>query len=182
MSDTASTAPKSGNLGVTLATWLYILDAAGHGPASGAVADRVAALRGAAPEDADALGQDLAQHIEVELGDAPAFPEVVAWLHGLFGDDALRTGFGDARDARLRAVRAYQFRSSLPWLAQVIDRFPNGDVGAHWVMVERVTDRVTCMDPYPWDDLDEEYEQPVVEFMVKWELAGCGAIAWSDAR
>ena len=38
MSDTASTAPKSGNLGVTLATWLYILDAAGHGPAAGAVA------------------------------------------------------------------------------------------------------------------------------------------------
>ena len=39
-------------------------------------------------------------------------------------------------------------------------------------MVERVTDTVTCMDPYPWDDLDEEYTLPLVEFMVRWELAG----------
>jgi hypothetical protein len=35
---------------------------------------------------------------------------------------------------------------------------------------------VTCMDPYPWDDLDEEYTTPVVEFMVKWELAGSQSI------
>ena len=43
-------------------------------------------------------------------------------------------------------------------------------------MVEQLTDRVVCMDPYPWDDLDEEYDSPVVEFAVKWEFAGCGSI------
>jgi hypothetical protein len=39
-------------------------------------------------------------------------------------------------------------------------------------MVERMTDVVMCMDPYPWDDLDEEYAAPLVDFCVKWELAG----------
>ena len=39
-------------------------------------------------------------------------------------------------------------------------------------MVERVTDVVLCMDPYPWDDLDEEYAAPLIDFCVKWELGG----------
>jgi hypothetical protein len=48
----------------------------------------------------------------------------------------------------------------------------------HWVLVERVTDEVLCMDPYPWDDLDEEYVQPTLDFLVKWELAGGGSFRW----
>ena len=177
MSDDTAT-PKSGDLGVTLATWLYILHDAGHTPAEGPVSAALGALADAGPDQADHRGRQLAEVISGELGDAPDFERVAAWVRSLFGDDALTTAFGADRDARLRAARAYQFRSSLPWVACIIDRFPTGEVGAHWVMVERITDRVTCMDPYPWDDLDEEYEQPVVEFMVKWELAGCHALAW----
>jgi hypothetical protein len=60
----------------------------------------------------------------------------------------------------------------------VVDRFPNGSVSMHWVLVERVTDEVLCMDPYPWDDLDEEYVQPTLDFLVKWELAGGGSFRW----
>ena len=37
---------------------------------------------------------------------------------------------------------------------------------------------VTCMDPYPWDDLEEEYQAPLVDFMVKWELSGCTTLRW----
>ena len=58
------------------------------------------------------------------------------------------------------------------------ERFPDGTVGPHWVMVERITDTVTCADPYPWDDLDEEYEQDTIEFLVKWELAGSHSVRW----
>jgi hypothetical protein len=64
----------------------------------------------------------------------------------------------------------------MPIITAIVDRFPDGSIGTHWVMVERVTDTVTCMDPYPWDDIDEEYSLPLVEFMVRWELAGCESI------
>lgn len=170
---------KSGNLGVTLATWVFILHETGHPPAAGAVADAVTALSESGADGADHAGRKLIEVVESELGEDADTERVLAWLRSLYGDNALTESFGDARDARLRGARAHQFRSSLPWIARIIDRFPNGEVGPHWVMVERVTDRVTIMDPYPWDDLDEEYEQPVIEFLVKWELAGCDTIAWS---
>ena len=175
MSDAA--APKSGDLSVTLATWLFILDQAGHAIAEDGLGDALEALRDAAPSEADHRGRQLAERIASELGPAPDFERVAAWVRAIVGASGLRTDFGDSREGRLRAIRAAQFRSSLPWIACIIDRFPDGQVGPHWVMVERVTDRVTCMDPYPWDDLDEEYELPVVEFMVKWELAGSNALA-----
>ena len=46
-------------------------------------------------------------------------------------------------------------------------------------MVEQFTDRVILMDPYPWDDVDEEYELPLTEFMVRWELAGNNSLHFS---
>ncbi len=82
------------------------------------------------------------------------------------------------RAARTAHIRSYQFQSSLPLLTSVLNRFPDGVVKSHWVMVERVTQTVTCMDPYPWDDLDEEYTLPLAEFMVRWELAGCESIVF----
>ena len=109
---------------------------------------------------------------------SPKPEQVTSWLREQYGDESISTDFGDDRSSRIQAIRSYQFRSSLPWLAQIIDRFPDGSVGSHWVMVERVTTQVTCMDPYPWDDLDEEYQSPVVDFMVKWELAGNHCIRW----
>ncbi len=170
---------KSGNLAVTLATWLYILDDAGHRPDHVGLVAALDALREADDgEAAAAISQKLVEVVIGELGSEASFEQVRGWMAGLFADDAIATDFGGTRDNRTRHIRAYEFKSSLPWLAQVIDRFPGGHVGPHWVLVERVTDVVTCMDPYPWDDLDEEYSQPLVEFMVKWELAGCSSLRW----
>ena len=44
------------------------------------------------------------------------------------------------------------------------------------MLVESLEERVRCLDPYPWDDLDEEFEQPLIEFLVKWELAGLAGL------
>ena len=138
--------------------------------------------------DPDALGQALVSAVEASLsGDSS--DAVTAWAQDQLGVDNvldLRKIFpsqnGDFRVNRQNRVlftRQSGFHTGLPWIAQIIDRFPDGSVGAHWVMVERVTDHVRCMDPYPWDDLDEEVEIPLVEFMVKWELAGCTGLHWS---
>lgn len=183
--------PKSGNLPTTLATWIFLLDrkgvtvddpelrgaclaladaAATEGPATGG-AEQSASL--------DALGQVLVSRVQSLLGSEGAGPDgVVTLLNRLFGAAHVVTYAGTSREERLVHARAYEFRSALPWLAQIIDRFPDGTVGPHWVMVERVTDVVTCMDPYPWDDLDEEYQVPLTDFMVKWELADCPVIRW----
>ena len=32
------------------------------------------------------------------------------------------------------------------------------------------------MDPYPWDDVDEEFAVDIPEFLLRWELAGSHAI------
>jgi hypothetical protein len=171
---------KTGNLAVTLATWLYILDSAGHRPDHAGLVEALDAVHEAGGGDAaEAIGRKLAEAVITDLGSAADFESVQAWVSGLFGTEHIATDFGPNRGTRTRAVRSYEFQSSLPWVACIIDRFANGVVGPHWVLVERVTDVVTCMDPYPWDDLDEEYSQPLVEFMVKWELAGSQSLRWS---
>ena len=44
-------------------------------------------------------------------------------------------------------------------------------------MIEHITGTgVTCMDPDPFDDLDEEIVEALNDFHVKWELAGTPAI------
>lgn len=169
----SETHAKTGNLAVTLATWLFILDEAGHRPDhTGLIAALDAVKEAGGGEAAEAIGRKLVEEVIASVGSAADFEAVAAWVRGLYGDDHVATAFGETREVRTRAVRAYEFKSSLPWVACIIDRFDNGVVGPHWVLVERVTDVVTCMDPYPWDDLDEEYSQPLVEFLVKWELAG----------
>jgi hypothetical protein len=180
MSNEAATQAKTGNLAVTLATWLYILNESGHRPNHPALCEALDAVQEAGGGDAaNEIGRKLVEVVLGELGDDADFATVLTWASGLFDEDALATVFGATRDTRLRGVRAYEFKSSLPWIARIFDRFPSGVVGPHWVLVERVTDAVTCMDPYPWDDLDEEYAQPLVEFMVKWELAGCESLRWA---
>lgn len=169
------TAPKAGDLPVTLATWLYILFDRGEVLSSAALREACEALSaGIAQPDADmeALGKAMVAVVEAELGGTADFESVKAYVDGMLGEGRVSTSFGDDRDSRARQARRYQFAHNLPWMATIIDRFPDGSVGAHWVMVEQMTDTVTCMDPYPWDDLDEEYDAPVNDFMVKWELAG----------
>lgn len=180
MSMEAATQAKTGNLAITLATWLYLLNESGHRPDHAALCAALDAVKEASGgEAADEIGRKLVEVVLGELGDDADFATVLAWASALFDKGALATDFGDSRDIRIRGVRAYEFKSSQPWIACIFDRFPSGVVGPHWVLVERVTDAVTCMDPYPWDDLDEEYAQPLVEFMVKWELAGCESLRWA---
>jgi hypothetical protein len=169
---------KAGDLGVALATWLFILDDSGHRPADEGVRAACDALREGSPSEVDALGQALVAAVEGSLGADRSDAAVKAWAEAQLGETAVGSIGGSSRDERLRHMRAYQFRTSLPFIARIIDRFPGGEVGSHWVMIERVTDTVTCMDPYPWDDLDEEYDQPVTDFMVKWELAGCTSLTF----
>jgi hypothetical protein len=168
MSDTEA---KVGHLPTALATYLFLLHQAGHAAQDSDTAAAVEAL--ATAEDSDAAGQILVDLIAGKLdgADDPDPTQVAALMATFFGGDHVATDLGEERWDRARNARRYHFKHNLPWLARIVDRFPSG-LGTHWVLVERVTDEVTCMDPYPWDDLDEEYSVPVLEFMVKWELAG----------
>lgn len=174
----AATAPKTGNLGVTVGTWLFILHTYGHAFTDPRITAGCVAIQDADPDDADVAGQALVALVDELLGATPDSGAVRDWLAQLLGEAHVGRIDGEDRAGRTQHIRAYQFRSNLPFITQIIDRFPDGTVGAHWVMVERVTDTVTCMDPYPWDDIDEEYTLPLVEFMVKWELAGCESIVF----
>lgn len=177
--------PKTGSLPVTLATWIFLLDQKGirpRHPGLAATCDALAAAghAGGQEPDWDALGQALVDVVRAELGKDGADAEAVAaFVRSIYGEPHVDSCAGSSREERLKEVRSYEFRTGLPWLAQIIDRFPDRTVGPHWVMVERVTDTVTCMDPYPWDDVDEEYQAPLVDFLVKWELAGCAAVRYT---
>ncbi len=166
---------KAGHLPTALATYLFLLHQAGHTACDDAVSAAVADLAGA--EEADAAGQALVALLADLLGDDESsdLARVQTLMRGWFGEDRVSSDLGKDRWERSRNARRYHFRYNLPWLAQIVDRFPSG-LGTHWVLVESVTDDVTCMDPYPWDDLDEEYVLPLVEFMVKWELAGGASV------
>jgi len=173
--------PRAGDLSVALATFLFLLHDSGHVIDDPEIAGACTALADAGPEaDANALGQALVDRIDGRL-EGGGFDTVLAFLGGLVGADNLSTDLGEDRDARARNMRRYHFSHNQPWLARIIDRFPSGEVGAHWVLVERVTGVVTCADPYPWDDLDEEYDTPLNDFMVKWELLGCPSIRHTGA-
>ncbi len=177
-SSSQATAPKTGNLGITVGTWLFILHTYGHTISDSRIADACKAIEAAAPVDADKAGMALVDLVNAELGASPAADTIRAWLDGLLGEGKVGGIDGEDRAGRTQQIRAYQFKSNLPFITQIVDRFPDGTIGTHWVMVERVTDTVTCMDPYPWDDIDEEYTLPLVEFMVRWELAGCVSLVF----
>jgi len=164
---------KAGQLDIVLATWIFLLHDAGHVPDEASLCAAIDALRDA-PEgaDPDVLGQALVRAVRASLGEGSRLSDVSAWLSRIYGEAHVSTDFGADRDSRVQSARRHHFGSSLPWLARIIDRFPGGEVGAHWLLVERLDEEVTCMDPYPWDELDEQYRQPLVEFLVKWELAG----------
>lgn len=167
---------QDGNLGVTLSTWLYLLFEKGQPIVHPGILAACQAIRDMGPgDDANAVGQALVSAVRLGLGaENPGFAEVVAAVRGWLGPGVLATDLGTPadREERIRAVRRYQFSRRLPWIARVIDRFPDGVVGEHWVMIQDLEEDVHIMDPYPWDGVDEEYRLPLVDFMVKWELAG----------
>jgi len=171
-----TTTTHDGNLGSTLATWLFQVHAGGRTIAHDEIRAACVALE-SLPADAtaDAQGQVLVGTIRKAFGkELPSFAEVTShvasWLGvGAVGDDL---GAEAERDERIRAIRRYVFSHKGPWIARIIDRFPDGRVGEHWVLVREVGEQVRILDPYPWDGVDEEYVMPLQDFMVKWELAG----------
>lgn len=158
---------KSGSLAFTLATWVYIGHVRGREVLDPQI--RAACETVTSSTDTDAAGHALAALLEERTEDD--FSAVAALAASLFGPAVESELTGD-RDARVREARRYQFRTQLPWLARIIDRAPDGTVRPHWVLIEQVSDVVRVMDPYPWDDVDEEMDVPLTDFMVKWELAG----------
>ncbi len=183
MSEAASTELKSGNLGVTLSTWIFILYSGGTQPDQAGIAAACQAILDAGEDAAfDQLGQALVDAVMAALdSDDPDLAVVAAFARRLYGGENVATDLGEPteRDERARGVRRYQFGRNLPWIARIIDRFPDGSVGPHWVMVEELTESVKVMDPYPWDDVDEQYDIPLNDFMVKWELAGCESVRYA---
>jgi hypothetical protein len=172
----SATAPRSGQLATAVAIFVYLLNDAGNAPDDAEVAAACRALTDAGEgADFNALGQALVDCVEGKLTGGE-LADVQGFLAGLFGAERLSTSFGESREERLRGMRRYHFHNTTPWLARIIDRFPDGEIGPHWVLVERVDENVRCADPYPWDDLDEEYESPITDFMVKWELLGCEGV------
>lgn len=178
MSEMSDTTAKIGDLQVTLATWLTFVRSAGHALLDPRLDAAVVALSEATGAEARALGPALVALLREGLDDEASPEAVAAYLNGLLGAGKVGPIRADDRDARTRALRSYQYRTSLPLVVRIYDRFPDGSVGPHWVMVERVTDQVSCMDPYPWDDVDEAIWMPLVEFHVKWELADNVCFAW----
>jgi len=170
---------KTGHLPVTFATYVWLLHDSGHPSLDAGIAAACEDLRNAGHEKNEELAKTLLVRVTEQLGDPdPKFERVHEVAARLFGALHIATDFGGSRDERLREARRYEFLLGLPWLARIYNRFPDGTVGPHWVMVQRMTDVVRIMDPYPWDDLDEEYESPVVDFLVKWELAGARGLRW----
>lgn len=170
-----STDPKRGTLAYTLATWIYLLHSRGHHAAEPSVRAACEALRQG--KDLETLGEALVEALRGLLTGADA-EDAQALAARLYGTATVLSGLGEDREQALRDARRYQFQRGLPWLACIVDRFPDGQVGPHWVLVESLEESVRCLDPYPWDDLDEELEQPLVEFLVKWELGGLAGLRW----
>ncbi len=161
----------------TLGTWVYLL----HSSGVAASDDEARALCDAIDDSSDATtgdvaGKALVTWVRSRVGDASG-DAVAAFAQSLYGERVeLGLGEGD-RDARTGRLRVYQFSVSLPWLARIWVRTPSAEVRPLWLLVERVTDEVTALDPNPWDEVDEERHLPVSDFHVLWELDGCTAVA-----
>lgn len=165
----------AGNLWFTLSTFLFLVRSTGR-PVQDPAIEAACAAVSAGSGDVQALGQQLVDAVRarVKVND---FAAVAAAIRELVGEVRVQDGpAADTREGRVSAVRRALFGNNLPWLAVIIDRFPDGSVGRHWVMVEQFSDVVQVMDPYPWDDRDEERVLPLNDFMVQWELAGCPGV------
>ncbi|MBM75777.1 MAG: hypothetical protein CMK59_10285 [Proteobacteria bacterium] len=102
-------------------------------------------------------------------------------LSKLFPEHGLKINFEQDRDLRLREIRSYLFLYKLPWMARLLNRSDDGSFAKEWILVEEAKEEISCMDPYPWDDVEEDFVLPVSDFMVRWELAGLDGI-WIDQK
>lgn len=159
-----------------IATWVFLLHVDGRTAADAELAAHCAAVVSAADEGAgNPAGEALVARIRALLpSEGPE--QVEAFARAQYGERVV-AGLGEGgRDERLQRVRKHQFASNLPWLARIWERV-DGAVVPSWLVVERVTDEVTAMDPNPWNDIDETRHLPVGDFQVLWELDGCTAVA-----
>ncbi|MBM4369409.1 MAG: hypothetical protein FJ102_24565, partial [Deltaproteobacteria bacterium] len=93
-------------------------------------------------------------------------------LASLYGADrCLALAPAADRESRVAALRRALFGVSLPFLARIAHR-DSGVLAERWVIVESFATTVKVLDPNPWDDKDEEHDLPLVDFLVRWELAG----------
>jgi hypothetical protein len=164
------------NLPVTLATFTFLLRRAGR-PIQDVAVDAACGAFEAGARTPTELGADLVAAVGVHLGgDEPK--HVAAALDAILGAGASRTDLGEGadREARLGAIRRTHFGNPLPWLAQLVERTPDGRLVVRWVLVEGFDEVARVMDPNPWDDKDEERTLPINDFLVLWELTGCASV------
>lgn len=161
----------AGLLPYTVATWIFSLHVAGVRAADAEVAAACDAVLAAQDRvEGDQAGEALVARTAALLADGEA--DVACAARQMFGDRvSTDLGQGD-RAERTHRIRKYQFARGLPWLARIWERI-DGAVRPGWLVVERVTDEVTAMDPNPWNDIDETRHVPVADFHVLWELDAC---------
>ena len=99
--------------------------------------------------------------------------DVMAWLGERV--PTITTLSVDEGHTTLQRIRQYEFKRGLLWIGRLAERTDDG-LEEMWIMVEKVTDTVLCTDPYPWDDVDEEFTVDLPEFLLRWKLAGSVAI------
>ena len=63
-------------------------------------------------------------------------------------------------------------------LVEWADRY-NGGVAARWAIVLDVGETVHVLDPNPWDDIAEDHEIALDDFVVRWELAGGSLVTFA---
>lgn len=159
-----------------LATWVFLLHVDGVHADDAGLHEACSDVAAAQEEGAgNAAGERLVERVGALLsGTGP--DQVLGFAAALYGERvASDLGQGD-RGQRTHRIRQYQFARSLPWLARIWERQEDGQVAPTWLVVERVTDLVTAMDPNPWNDIDEARQLPVSDFHVLWELDGCTSV------
>ena len=120
------------------------------------------------------LGKKLVEVVQDSIAADSSVEDVFAWLQERV--PSITNGWTTEDDKSiLQNIRQYEFKRGLPWVGRIAERTNNG-IEEMWIMVEKVTDTVLCMDPYPWDDVDEEFYLDIPEFLLRWELAGAVAI------
>ena len=167
---------RDGNVRWVVATWMYLLHAAGIDPQDEELVRAFAGVddaKEAEPGEKEAMR--LVERVEslLESHDDPGALFVLA--QRLYGDRVQNSLGAGERDERTLRIRKAQFQRNLPWLARIWER-RDGRVRPTWLLIERVTDEVTAMDPNPWNQVDEERRIPLGDFQVLWELDGCSSV------
>ena len=120
------------------------------------------------------LGKELVDRVAESIPSTASVDDVMAWLTERI--PTITNGWNvNEGHTTLQRIRQYEFKRGLPWIGRLAERTENG-LEEMWIMVEKVTDTVLCMDPYPWDDVDEEFTVDLPEFLLRWNLAGSVAI------